>query len=128
MIKIHDIKPIVEIPDVSIYIYYSLILFFILLCCVVIYFIYSFYKPKIKSPEMIWYEKLKNIDFTNSKDAAYEISKYGRFLAKDERQLHLINELIEELSLYKYKKMIPDEFSKEAKMKFNIFMDSLDVR
>ena len=128
MIKIHDIKPIVEIPDVSIYIYYSLIIIFILLLCIGIYFIYKFLKPKVKSHDLIWYEKLKNVDFTKSKDAAYKISKYGRLLAKDERQLHLVNELIEELSLYKYKKMIPNKFSKETKIKFNIFMDSLDVR
>ena len=128
MIKIHDIKPIVEIPDISIYIYYSLIVFVVLLLSIGIYFLYKFLKPKEKTKELICYEKLQNIDFTKTKDAAYKISKYGKLLAKDERQLDLINELIEELSFYKYKKMIPDEFSKETKTKFNIFMESLDVR
>jgi len=128
MIQIHDIKPIVEIPDMSIYIYYSLILLFILLVCIGIYFIYNLLKPKVKSNELIYYEKLQDVDFSNSKNAAYEITKYGKLLAKDENQQNLFDELINDLYLYKYKKNITTEFSKETQLKLDIFMDSLDVR
>lgn len=128
MIKIHDIKPIVEIPDFSIYIYYGLIFLFCVLVCVILYFLYKFLKPKEKSQDMIWFEKLQDLDLKNIKNAAYGISKYGRYLAKDERQIRLIDELVKELSEYKYKKEIPSEFTQEVKTKLSIFMDTIDVR
>ena len=128
MIKIHDIKPIVEIPDFSIYIYYGLHFLGFVLICLVIYWMYKIFKPKIKTQEMFWYEELQNLDFNNLKKAAYDISKYGKYLAKEERQLRLIDELTNELAAYKYKKEIPSELTQEIKIKLNIFMDTLDVR
>jgi len=127
MIEIHDIKPIVEIPDVSIYFYYSIIVLLVTLGSIVIFFIYKFLKPKKRSEEYKYYEILRNIDFKNTKKAAYDISKYGRLLAKDERQKRLILELVELLSMYKYKKEIKSKISNEIETKFQIFMESIDV-
>lgn len=127
MIQIHDIKPIAKIPDFSIYLYYGLIILFVILGFVFLFYIYRFLKPKPKSQEYKYYEILQNIDLTNSKKAAYDISKYGRLLAKDERQQRLIDELVDLLSLYKYKKSINIEISAEIKTKFSIFMESIDV-
>lgn len=128
MIKIHDIKPIVEIPDFSVYLYYGLIFLVCIVFCIIIYAVYSFFKPKSKTQEMHWYEKLKNLDFSNIKQTAYDISKYGRYLAKEERQIRLIEELTNELTSYKYKKEIPPKLTQEIQSKFNIFMETLDVR
>ena len=128
MIKINDIKPIVQIPDFSIYIYYSFVLLVFIIICLLIYGIYKFLQPKSKSQEMQWFEKLQHIDFKNTKQTAYDISKYGRYLAKEERQIHLLDELTNDLSSYKYKKEIPSELTEEIKSKFNIFMGTLDVR
>jgi len=128
MIKIHDIKPIVQIPDLSIYLYYSVIF---LLCVVILasfYLLYKFLKPKEKTQEKIFYEKMQNLDFVNVKKTAYEITKYGNFLAKEERSILLLEELTNELEAYKYKKEIPSEFSVKVKTQYSIFMDSLDVR
>jgi len=127
MIEIHDIKPIVEIPDVSIYFYYSIIVLLVTLGSIVIFFIYKFLKPKKRSEEYKYYEILRNTDFENTKKAAYDISKYGRLLAKDERQKRLILELVELLSMYKYKKEIKSKISNEIETKFQIFMESIDV-
>jgi len=128
MIKIHDIKPIVEIPDFSVYLYYGLVFLIFLVICLILYGIYKFFKPKVKTQEMYWYEKLQKLDFNNIKQTAYDISKYGRYLAKEERQIRLIDELTNELSMYKYRKEIPTKLTQEIKTKFNIFMDTLDVR
>jgi len=127
MIDIHDIKPIVEIPDISIYFYYGLIVLLITLGSIVLFFIYKFFKPKKRSEEYKYYEILQNIDFKNTKKTAYDISKYGRLLAKDEREKRLILELIELLSIYKYKKETKSTISNEIKTKFQIFMESIDV-
>ncbi|PIF04683.1 MAG: hypothetical protein CSA86_01075 [Arcobacter sp.] len=128
MIKIHDIKPIVEIPDISIYLYYAMIFLLFLLGLFVLYILYKFFRPKAKTQEKQWYEKLQNLDFTDVKQTAYDISKYGRYLAKEERSIHLFEELSNSLLDYKYKKEVPKEFNNEIKAKYSIFMDSLDVR
>ncbi len=128
MIKIHDIKPIIEIPDFSVYLYYGLLFLVFVVICLIIHGQNKVLKPKIKTKEMFWYEKLQSLDFDNPKQTAYDISKYGRYLAKEERQVRLIDELTSELSSYKYKKEIPIILTQEIKTKFKIFMDTLDVR
>ena len=97
MIQIHDIKPIVKIPDFSIYFYYGIILLAIVVGCLILFYLYKFFKPTQKSQESQYYELLQNLDFTNSKQSAYNISKYGRLLAQDERQKRLMDELDESL-------------------------------
>jgi ribosomal protein S10 len=127
MIKINDIKTIVEIPDFSIYLYYGALVICILLILLVVFFTYKFLKPKPKSKKYEYYTKLKNLDFNNIKQTAYDISKYGRLLAIEERQIRLIDELCDELAMYKYKKNISVSLSNDIKTKFHIFLESIDV-
>ncbi|MEA3512181.1 MAG: hypothetical protein U9R37_01125 [Campylobacterota bacterium] len=128
MIKIHDIKPIVEIPDNTIYIYYTLIVTGLLLSFLILYLIYKFFKSKKITDDKIYFEKLKRIDFKELKESSYNISKYGRVLAKDERQKRLIEELHNSLEQFKYKKTIPNTIPINIKQQFETFMESLDVR
>ncbi|MGB3751457.1 MAG: hypothetical protein WA945_07805, partial [Arcobacteraceae bacterium] len=123
-----DIKPIVEIPDISIFIYYGLVCLVLMIICIGVYFFYTFLKPKEKSLESTWYENLQKTDLNDTKNAAYTISKYGQLLAKDERQIRLFEELNEELSSYKYKKNITKELSPNIKNKYRIFLETLDVQ
>lgn len=127
MIKIHDIKPIVTIPDISIYLYYLSICLSILFILTIIFFVYKFMKPKSRAKEYEYYKNLQNIDFNHVKQAAYDISKYARLLAIESRQIELMKDLCDELSLYKYKKEIPEDFDKKIKNKFNLFMESIHV-
>ena len=128
MIQIHDIKPIVKIPDFSIYIYYGLFFLILLFCSLLIFLLYKYLKKKPKTKADEYYKILQNLDFTHSKDAAYQISKYGRLLATEERQIRLIEELDDALKEYKYKKSVSSEITENIKTKFQVFMESLDVR
>ncbi len=128
MIKIHDIKPLVEIPDNSIYLYYGLILFAILFAITIIYLIYSFFKYKKESTQKIYFQKIKNINFNNQKEAAYTISKYGQLLDKDERENRLFQELNNSLTEFKYKKEISQDISNDIKAQYDIFMETLNVK
>jgi hypothetical protein len=128
MIQINDIKPIVEIPDFSIYIYYSIFLLAFILLIMLFFFLYKYFKKNPKTKEYEYYKKLQNLDFNNAKETAYSISKYGRLLASDERQKRLVEELSDALEAYKYKKEIPSEITVDIQAKFRIFMESLDVR
>jgi ABC-type glycerol-3-phosphate transport system permease component len=128
MLKIHDIKSIVEIPDFTIYIYYSLIITIILFFIFIIYLIYKSFKSKTQSKEKKYFIILQNIDFSNTKESSYLISKYGRLLASNEREKKLIDGIHYSLEQYKYKKNIKQSISADIKNQFSIFMDSLDVK
>lgn len=124
-LAIHDIKNLETIPDISLYIFILIIILGIFLFLTFLYFIYKLFK-KEKSDKYFYYNELKNIDFTNSKEAAYKITKYGKKLISQDREKKLYEELIHELEEYKYKKNVK-EIDIKVMQKFEIFMDSLDV-
>ena len=124
--KLHDIKELEQIPDNSIFIFYFLIFIAIILIVIFIFFIIKLFKNRKKSDRKKYYEILQNIDFENSKESAYIITKYSRILAINEREKRLSEELIEELEKYKYKKNVK-QIDEAIKAKFSTFMDSIDV-
>jgi len=126
MLKINDIKPIVDIPDYSIYIYYFFILLVILLIVFVVYSLYRYFKYN-NTQEKEYLEILNNLDFNDPKQTAYDISHYGRILAKSERSMRLIAELHHDLEEFKYKKNIDQNIPTNIKAKFDTFLGSLDV-
>lgn len=125
-IKLHDIKQLVEIPDFSFYLYLFLLSVVILIIVLLIYLVYKLFKNRKKDERKTYYEILENIDFEQAKKSAYEITKYGKLLATSDREKKLIEELIEELEKYKYKKEVTS-IDNEVKILFNRFMDSVDV-
>ncbi len=127
MLNIHDIKPIVKIPDYTIYLYYSLILICLLIAILVLYFIYKYFKNRKDSIEKAYLQNIKNIDFKNSKQSAYTISKYGRLLANTNRQKRLFDELNSSLEEFKYKKVVSNNIPQEIQAQYDIFLESLDV-
>ncbi len=124
--KLHDIKPLVQIPDNSFFVYLALVVTTILFIVIVVFLLIKLYKNRKKSDRKKYFEILENIDFTNSKQSAYDITKYSRLLARSDREIRLCEELIEELDKYKYKKQV-EEIDKKIKAKFSNFMDVIDV-
>ena len=124
--KLNDIKELEKIPDNSLFIFSALILLGFIFLLILIFFITKLIKNKKKSPRKIYFDILKNIDFSNSKKSAYTITKYSRLIVSNEREKKLAIELIESLEKYKYKKEV-ENIDNEVKAKFSIFMDSLDV-
>ncbi len=125
-IKIHDIKNLVEIPDISLYIYMFLWILAILFIFIFIFLLYKYFNNKNKNKRKEYYRILKDLDLKDSKQSAYTISKYIKLLAQNEREKRLASELIEELERYKYKKEV-EELKDDVKIIFARFMDSLDV-
>ncbi|PLY06841.1 MAG: hypothetical protein C0625_07820 [Arcobacter sp.] len=125
-IKIHDIKGLVDIPDISLYIYMTLWILGIAFIFVIIFLIYKFFYNKHRNERKKYYKILKELDLNDSKQSAYAISKYIRLLAHNEREKRLAQELIEELDSYKYKKDV-EKLSDDVKIIFARFMDSIDV-
>lgn len=125
-LKLHDIKDIVEIPDTSIFIFSLICFISLLLLLGIILLIIKFIKSKKVNERKVHFDTLKQIDFSNSKETAYIITKSIRFLAQNEREKNLGFEIIDELEDYKYKKDVKD-IDNSLKIKLDRFLDVVDV-
>ena len=124
--KLHDIKELENIPDNSIFIFSILIFAGIILILTIIFLFIKYFKNRKASDRKTYFNILKNIDFDDSKKAAYTITKYSRLIANSDREKKLANELIEELRIFKYKKNVKN-IDKLTKAKYSTFMEILDV-
>jgi len=127
-IPLHDIKPLVDVPDNSLMIL-ILIVALVLTAVLVPLFIwlYKLYKKSQKINKRKEYlEKIHAIDTNDSKTAAYEISKYGFLLAESERELEMLESLDKRLSVYKYKKEV-EALDKETLGYYQLFLELVDA-
>jgi len=105
-IHLHDIKPLLEIQDYSLYYFLGVSFLVLLLACGIVYLIYRYIKNKnrfnLKKEHL---KLLKSVDLSDAKKAAYEITLYGASF-KDDSQRHkeMYENLVSRLGEYKYKK------------------------
>ncbi len=126
--QLRDIKPLLEIPDNSYYIYWGLIAFGTLLLLGILFFIakrlWDNRKANLAKGYLV---KLKAIDWKDAKHSAYEATHYARLLATDERRKELFSQLEPMLEQYKYKKEV-DEVDHDTQNKFNLYVQVADER
>jgi hypothetical protein len=124
--QLKDIKPLLEIPDNSFYIYWGLIVIGSILVAIVL----SFVGKKILENRKINFAKsylknLKDIDWKDSKKSAYEATYYARLLATDDRRKELFSQLEPLLAKYKYKKEVK-EIDQDTLNRFNLYVQVAD--
>ncbi len=124
--QLRDIKPLLEIPDSSYYIYWGLIGFGLLLLIGILFFVAKrvWENRKINLAKG-YLQALKDIDWEDSKKSAYEATHYARLLATDERKKELFSQLEPMLEKYKYKKEV-DEIDEETRKYFNLYVQVAD--
>jgi len=121
-VQLRDIKPLLEIPDSSYYIYWGLILFLSLLAFGIVFFVLKKLWDNRKINLAKGYvESLKKIDWKDTKQSAYEATHYARLLATDDRKKELFSQLEPMLEKYKYKKEV-DEVDSDTQNKFNLYV------
>lgn len=125
--QIHDIKDIVKIPDNSIFIYYGLILLALIITMSILILIIKYFRNKKVNQKKIYFDILKDIEFKNSKEDAYLITKYLRLIVQEDREKILANELINELEDYKYKKEV-SSIDSNIKNKLTTLLGVIDVK
>jgi len=124
--QLKDIKPLMEIPDSSFYIYWGLIIFASLVFLMVLFFVVK----KILANRKInlaksYVKSLKAIEWSDAKSASYEATHYARLLATDSRKKELFSQLEPMLEKYKYKKEV-ESIDKETLNTFNLFVQVAD--
>jgi len=124
--QLRDIKPLLEIPDSSYYIYWGLISLGILLAVGVLFFVLKKLWDNRKINLAKGYlEAMKKIDWSDTKKSAYEATHYARLLATDARRQELFSQLEPMLEQYKYKKEV-DEVDIDTRNQFNLYVQVAD--
>lgn len=124
--QLRDIKPLLEIPDNSFYIYWGIIVFASLLALGMMFFVikklWDNRKVNLAKGYLI---AIKNIDWKDTKKSAYEATNYARLLATDARRKEIFSQLEPMLEQYKYKKVV-DALDADTQNKFNLYVQVAD--
>ena len=120
--QLRDIKPLLEIPDSSYYIYWGLISLVILLAVGVLFFMLKkLWDNRKVNLAKGYLEAIQKINWVDTKKSAYEATHYARLLATDERRKELFSQLEPMLEQYKYKKEV-EELDQDTQNKFNLYV------
>jgi len=127
-IPLHDIKSLVEVPDNSLMIVIILasILLSLVFVSLAIWAWQKFKKTKEINLKKLYLEKIHNIDTSDAKQAAYEISEYARFIVNTDKEKAMLDSLDERLAQYKYKKTV-QPLDKETLGHFHVFLEVIDA-
>ncbi len=124
--QLRDIKPLVEIPDSSFYIYWGLIGFATLLGLGILFFVAKkLWENRKQNLAKVYLEALKSVEWSDSKKAAYQVTHYARLLSTDERRKELFSQLEPMLEKYKYKKEV-EKVDQETLNQYKLFVQVAD--
>jgi len=128
VVAIHDIKPLMEVPDSSFTFLMVILLVLLVLFSGVSYLLYRYFKKRKQiNRRKENYKALESIDFSQPKRAAYDITEYGRLFASDSQRLYeAYQNLIEHLEPYKYKRKV-DAIDEESRSYYKIYLEMIDV-
>lgn len=125
-LKLHDIKPLVEVPDNSLLFFIITILGVVIVVSLIAWAVYRFVQRKREVNWQAFYLKaLGEVDSSDSKIAAYKVTEYGQKLTKSAEQSVAFETLLEQLESYKYKKMVED-FDPKTKEMMDSFLKSFE--
>jgi hypothetical protein len=124
--QLKDIKPLLEIPDNSFYFYWGSIILAVLIVLALVYFVgKKLWRQRKINLAKGYLEKLKAIDWHDTKKSAYDATHYARLLATDERRKELFSQLEPLLEQYKYKKEV-QKVDQDTLNRFNLYVQVAD--
>ncbi|MBT5934373.1 hypothetical protein [Sulfurimonas sp.] len=127
-IPLHDIKPLIDVPEYSLYYLIVTVIVGVILFTLLIFALIRFIKNRNKFSLRKEHLKLLNaVEFSDAKKAAYDITYYAQSFQNDslehqEAYEHLQNNL----ETYKYRKNV-DSFDEETKTSLKNYMALLHV-
>ena len=127
-IPLHDIKPLLAIQDYSLYYFIAIVTVVALILLGSGYLLYRYLKTKNRfNLRKEHLRLLNNIDLTQTKKAAYELTEYGATFEHDSpRHEKTYHDLLEHLQKYKYKKSV-DDFDSETLRIIELYRGMIDV-
>ena len=127
-IPLHDIKPLVEIQEYSLY-YFLTTMFLVLVAIGLIsYLVYLYMKRRNASNiRKEHFNLLNNLNLSDSKQSAYDITVYGATFKDDsQRHIDMFKNITQRLESYKYKKEV-NSFDDETIGFIEVYKGMIDV-
>lgn len=127
-IPLHDIKPLMEVPDNSFYLFLGVMAAGVIVVLCMLYWLWRFMRrSKMENIRKTHYERLKALEFDDPKQAAYAITRYGLTFAGDAPRLEeTYANLVQRLAPYKYKKRV-EPIDDETIGYYRIYVEMIDV-
>lgn len=127
-IPLHDIKPIVDVQEYSLYYLITAGVFALVVTTIIIYLIYKWLqKRKTFNIRKEHFRLMNSLDLNDTKSSAYAITTYG-YTFKDDSDRHkeMYENLTNRLEVYKYKKEV-DKFDSEVLGYIEVYKGMIDV-
>lgn len=127
-IPLHDIKPIVDVHEYSLYYFLGISGVVFLLACGTLYLIYLWLKKRKRFNLRAEHKKLLGeVDLRDAKKAAYTITSYGATFKDDTpRHVEMFKNLTQRLEAYKYKRVV-DGIDEETLGYYELYKGMCDV-
>ncbi len=127
-IPIHDIKPLLEIQEYSLYYFLALLAFGFIIFGVIIYFIVKYIQNRnAVNLRKDSFTLLENLNLNETKESAYALTLHGAVFKDDSpRHTEMFANLTERLEAYKYKKNV-SSFDDEVKGYIELYKGMIDV-
>jgi hypothetical protein len=128
-IPLHDIKPLVEIPDYSFYYFLALLVVGSIIAVSLLFLLLKWLRSRKKFDIRKEHAKaLQKIKLNDAKSAAYALTKYGATFQNDsERHQKIYHELLDALAKYKYKKEVHEKFDANTLRLIELYRGMIDV-
>lgn len=127
-IPLHDIKPLVELHDYTLYYVAAAAVVVLILLLTVLYLLLRQWRASRKRDRRReCLEALKAVNPDDAKRAAYAITRFGRCFADDSPRLfEAYQGLCHRLEPYKFKKDVP-QMDEETRAHIRIFLGMIDA-
>ena len=127
-IPLHDIKPIVDVQEYSLYYFIGISAFVFILTCCIAYLIYLWFKKRNAfNKRKEHFKLLGSLDLSDTKHSAYSITMFGATFKDDSpRHKEMYENLINRLEEFKYKKDVK-EFDSEVIAYVKLYEEMIDV-
>lgn len=126
-IPLHDIMPLVEVPDTSIYWFGALVIAGLIVVSLIVFALLKYKRGRKIDERRLHFEALQTIDLKNPKASAYTISREGYFFAHDnERTLGTYHNLFTRLEPYKYAPTVA-KIDEETLGYYHLYCGMIDV-
>ncbi len=127
-IPLHDIKPIVDVHEYSLYYFLGLVFVGVLIVLALAYLIYKWIKARNAFNIRVEHFKMINsLNLSDTKASAYAITSLGATFKDDSpRHSEMYANLAQRLEVYKYKKEV-EEFDSEVLGYIELYKGMIDV-
>jgi hypothetical protein len=123
---LRDIKPLLEIPDSSYYLYLGLIVMGVLMILGVIFFaIKLFFLNREVDIKKLYFEELSSIDWIDTKKSAYKVTLLAHHFIDDEKVYEIYQQTLPLLEPYKYRKDVPT-VDKKTRQQYEFLVHVID--